>query len=242
MLAALVVVALLPAPDTAPTGLGDALPSLEHLLGTDHLGRDVATRLFAGLVHVARPALGAAIVGVGLGAAIGALAGWSGGVIESAARALAGSLSAIPGFILALLVLLTRGASPTSLALGVGLAAVAPSLLAVVDRIAALKQAEFVLAARAHGIPDARVLGWHLFAVGCRDLLVREARAAVAAVVVIDVTLAYLGDLGIAEPAASPGNMIAMAVRWGGENPLAWAAPAAAVLAVVGGSLQRGER
>jgi peptide/nickel transport system permease protein len=148
-------------------------------------------------------------------------------------RVAAGVLSAIPGLVLALLVLLAFGSSPSSLAVACGLAAVAPVSIAVLDRIEGLKRAEFVLAARAHGLSDTRVLLWHLVGVACRDLILREAGAAIASVVVIDVTLAYLGDLGIAEPIPTPGNMIAMALRWGAPNPLAWAAPLGAALALV---------
>jgi ABC-type dipeptide/oligopeptide/nickel transport system permease subunit len=220
--------------------LADALPSLAHPLGADHLGRDVVERLLAALSVVSRPGLLAAALCVALAVPLGAGAGWLGGLPASALRVATGILSSIPALILAMLVLLGWGASPTSLGIACGLAAVSPLAVAVLDRIESLKRAEFVLAARAHGLSDARVLAWHLVGVACRDTILREVGAAIASVVVIDVTLAYLRDLGINEPIASPGNMIAMALRWGAPNPMAWGAPLAAALCLIALCTPRG--
>lgn len=220
----------------------DLPASAAHLLGTDHLGRDVLARLLAGSRAFLLPGAGAALLAALGGVGLGAVAGWYGGVAEGLVRGALGAVTAVPPLVLALLVMMGVGATPGGLALGVGLAAL-PGLAAVVaDRLAELRRAEFVVAARALGIGDFRILAWHLLWVNTRSLVAREALATMGQALVLEVTLSYLGRFGVQEPTPSWGNMIDHALRTGSGNPLSWAAPAGAVLIAVWASNPVGER
>lgn len=201
-----------------------------HLLGTDHLGRDVVRRLAAGGRAFLVPGVGAAALATAGGVLVGAGIGWWGGAPAVALRAGLSAIAAIPGLALVLLLLLVTGPGPGGLALAAGLVAFPATATALADRVQALRGAEFVVAARGHGLSDARVLWWHLVWINGRGLLAREALATLGQVLVLDVTLSYLGSFGVAEPASSWGNMIAHAVGSGSPNVWTWAAPVAATL------------
>jgi ABC-type dipeptide/oligopeptide/nickel transport system permease subunit len=235
------VVPYAPLADVDPLS-ADAAASAAHRLGTDHLGRDVLHRVLAGarafLVPGGLAAAGASAGGV----ALGALAGWFGGVVEGVVRGTLGAVRAVPPLVLTLLVMMAVGAGPGGLALGAALAALPGFTEVIADRLASLRRAEFVLAARAHGIGSARVLLWHLLWVNTRRLVLREALATVGQVLVLEVTLSYLGRFGVPEPTPSWGNMIDHALRTGTANPLAWAAPAAAVMLTLWATVPPAER
>jgi peptide/nickel transport system permease protein len=235
LLGLLAVGALLPyasAADVNPAG-GNLPPGWGHLLGTDHLGRDVLARLLAGSRAFLLPGAAAAGLAAAVGVALGAAAGWAGGMVESGVRAAIGAVRALPPLVLALLVMMAVGATPVGLALGVGLGAVPGLAEAVADRLAELRRAEFVTAARGHGHSSLRILLFHLLWVNTRGLVGREALAVMGQALVLEVTLSYLGSFGVQEPTPSWGNMIDHALRTGSANHLAWAAPAAAVLLTV---------
>ncbi len=211
--------------------LADQGPSAAHWLGTDHLGRDVLRRVSAGGAAFCGPGLGAAAFAALGGTLAGAAAGWNGGALASVVRTVLGAIASIPSLVLVLLCLMALGPGPVQLAFAGGLAGM-PALAAALDaRITSLRTSEFVLAARAHGIPPGRLLWWHLVWVNGRDIVAREALAVVGSVLVLEVTLSYLGHFGVAEPAASWGNMLAHGLSTGCPNRWSWLAPAGAVLA-----------
>ncbi|MSQ03618.1 MAG: hypothetical protein EXR71_17330 [Myxococcales bacterium] len=235
LLSAVVIAALVPydaLADVRPS-LADQAPCAAHWLGTDHLGRDVLRRLAAGGAAFVGPGLGAAALAAILGTLAGAAAGWRGGAVAGGARMVFGAIQSIPSLVLVLLCLMALGPGPVQLAVAGGLAGM-PTMASSVDaRITSLRTAEFVLAARAHGIPPHRLLWWHLVWVNSRDIVVREALAIGGSVLVLEVTLSYLGHFGVAEPAASWGNMLAHALSTGCLNRWSWLAPGAAVLATL---------
>lgn len=218
---------------TQPTHLLE-WPSPAHWLGTDHLGRDVLRRLAGAFGSLARPGLLAAFLATAGGTAVGIAAGWLGEPVGSLSRGGATALLALPPLVVALLVGMATGAEPLALGAAVGVVGAAHTGLAVADRISALKRAEFVLAARAHGIADVRVLFHHVLRLSCGDVLLRGAAEAIASVAVLDVTLAYLGDFGVPEPTPSLGNILVHAVESGLGNPIGLAAAACTFLFVAG--------
>lgn len=208
----------------------DALPSAELWLGADHLGRPVLARLAVGSATLLPAALGAAFTCTLGGVSLGVLDAWTGGFPAALARASRGALAALPRLVLALLLVMAFGGSTLTMAAATGIA-FAPALAdAVADRIGELNRAEFVVAARGQGIPERRILAYHLVYVACGPAILRGAGAAAGGVVVLDATLAYLGGLGVAEPTPTYGNMLSLAITWGGDNAAAWAAPGLCVV------------
>ena len=210
-----------------------------HPLGTDAVGRDVALRLIA----AAKPLLlggGIAVaVAFTIGVTLGAVAGARGGSIGQTIRAAATSVAAIPAIplVLVLGLVIGQGAAPLGLAWGL---ACAPGVgVAIFHRVDALRREDRLLALVAHGVPTWRAVAVHLVWNNARDVLRMQAARALAGFLAMECALSYLGSAGVAEPEASWGNMLAMAMRSGDGAGYAASLPVIApvvapVVAIVG--------
>lgn len=216
-------------------------PSASALLGTDHLGRDVALRLLYASRAFVVPGLLAATVAAGIGGTLGALGGWLGGPVEGAVRYIFTVVAAIPRLVGILLAATILTPTPAVLAVAAGVSC-APELgSALGARLGGLVRAEFVTALRAHGLSDARILLYHLLWVNCRGLLARQALQAFAFFVAVETSLAYLGAIGVQEPFPSWGNMVAFEFGRPDGNPWAWLSPALALWVAMAGLLLAAE-
>lgn len=181
-------------------------PSVEHALGTDRLGRDVLSRVVWG-ARVSL-AVGAAVV------AISALAGTAVGLISGYFRGLASDLlvrgidvlQAFPALILALAIVTALGPGLATVIAGISLGYVPQ--FARVTRAAALavREREYVEAARAAGAGPVRVLLRHVLPNGIDPVIVL-CTLLVPAAILTESMLSFLG-LGITEPTPTWGNMI----------------------------------
>ena len=181
-------------------------PSVEHALGTDRLGRDVLSRVVWG-ARVSL-AVGAAVV------AISALAGTAVGLTSGYFRGLASDLlvrgidvlQAFPALILALAIVTALGPGLATVIAGISLGYVPQ--FARVTRAAALavREREYVEAARAAGAGPVRVLLRHVLPNGVDPVIVL-CTLLVPAAILTESMLSFLG-LGITEPTPTWGNMI----------------------------------
>lgn len=181
-------------------------PSVEHALGTDRLGRDVLSRVVWG-ARVSL-AVGAAVV------AISALAGTAVGLTSGYFRGLASDLlvrgidvlQAFPALILALAIVTALGPGLATVIAGISLGYVPQ--FARVTRAAALavREREYVEAARAAGAGPVRVLLRHVLPNGIDPVIVL-CTLLVPAAILTESMLSFLG-LGITEPTPTWGNMI----------------------------------
>lgn len=189
-------------------------PGASAWLGTDHLGRDRFWRLLLATRSLVLPGAVAAAVAVAVGVPLGAASGWSGGAVGAAVRALTGSLAALPRYVWVLLVCAAWGDAPVTLAAAVGLAWVPQLAEAVHGRLRELHAHEVLLASRAHGVPEWRLLWVHGVLAGCGRLVARHALSCFGGFAVVESSLAYLGDFGVREPWPSFGNLIAFEWGW----------------------------
>jgi len=169
-----------------------APPSWRHVMGTDALGREVGTRL----LHGAGTALWVAALSVGLatafGVAVGMVAGYVGGLVDDVILKTAEVFQIVPAFLLALVASALFG--PGLLLLAVVLALIFWPLTARLARaeVLALREREFVEAARALGAGPARILLRHLLP-AVLPVVVVNASFQGGTAVLIESGLAFLG-------------------------------------------------
>jgi ABC-type dipeptide/oligopeptide/nickel transport system permease subunit len=137
-------------------------PSLDHWFGTDNLGRDIWSRV----VHGARVSLVVAVasqaIAFVLGVAIGATAGFAGGLVDSILMRATDVAQALPSVLLALLFLTALGASTTVLVLAIGLSTWAVIARVVRAQVLAEKALPYVEAAYSVGCSTSRTLFRHV--------------------------------------------------------------------------------
>ncbi|WP_459889873.1 nickel transporter permease [Halostagnicola bangensis] len=182
-------------------------PSLAHPLGTDSLGRDVATRL----VHGARISLALAVaataVRVVLGTTIGLLAAVSGGLVDTALMRLADIQLAFPGLVLALVIAGALGPSIQNVVIALSVVGWATYARIVRANALAVKERPFVQSARLYGTPKRRIVRRHLLPNVVNPVVVL-ATLNLGTVVLAAAGLSFLG-LGAQPPTAEWGTMIA---------------------------------
>jgi peptide/nickel transport system permease protein len=178
-----------------------------HLLGTDHLGRDILARIVFG----ARPALlvgfaAVAISGV-LGMLAGLLAGYFGGRVDDVLMRLADIQLAFPFILLAIAVIGVLGPSLTTIICVIGVSSWVVYARIVRGAALSLREREFVQAAQALGSRDGRILLRHVLPNVFTPWLV-VATLDMARVIVIESALSFLG-LGVQPPTPTWGGMLA---------------------------------
>jgi peptide/nickel transport system permease protein len=189
-----------------PPGWRDAA-GRAHVLGTDHLGRDILARI----VYGARPALmvGAAAVALSgvLGMVAGLLAGYFGGRIDDVLMRLADIQLAFPFILLAIAVIGVLGPSLTTIICVIGVSSWVVYARIVRGATLSLREREFVQAAQALGAGDGRILVRHILPNVFTPWLV-VATLDMARVIVIESALSFLG-LGVQPPTPTWGGMLA---------------------------------
>ena len=178
-----------------------------HVLGTDHLGRD----LFARVIHGAQPALlvGVAAVTISgfLGMAIGLVAGYFGGRLDDVLMRLADIQLAFPFILLAIAVIGIVGPSLATIIVVIGVSSWVIYARIVRGAVLSLREREFVQAALALGSGDGRVVLRHILPNVLTPWLV-VATLDMARVIVIESALSFLG-LGVQPPTPTWGGMLA---------------------------------
>src|SRR2546428_2055693 len=177
-----------------------------HLLGTDHLGRDVLSRIVFG----ARVSLivGFAAVAVGglIGASLGLLAGFHGGWLDTVVMTVADVQLAFPFILLAIGIIAVLGPSFPTLVVVIGLSGWVAYARVLRAQVLVLRTREFVDAIRGLGGSAGRVLLRHILPNVLSSLVV-IATLELARAIVLEATLGFLG-LGIQPPTPSWGGMI----------------------------------
>jgi peptide/nickel transport system permease protein len=187
--------------------LQNQAPSFAHPMGTDPFSRDVLSRLLYGTRISLAIGLGAVTLSICFGIAVGATAGMVGGWVDAVLMRLVDAALSVPRvLILILVVSLWEGVGLVSLTLllaGTGWFAVSRLVRA---ETLAVRDREFVVAARALGSPPFRLLVRHVLPNVVAPALV-AATLGVANVILLEAGLSYLG-IGVRPPAASWGTII----------------------------------
>ncbi len=216
-------------------------PTSVHWFGADDLGRDNLTRLLDAIRVSLTVALVVEGINIGLGGLFGLIAGYFGGIIDMLISRVADMLFAFPGLLLAILVSAIFGTTARELYGDMGRLLLVASALSLVSwplmarfvrgQTLSLKSRDFITAARSIGGTSARIIFRHILP-NVLWLIVVASTLDVASVIVNEATLSLLG-LGIEEPGASLGLMIAKSVGRIERYPLQIFFPAATITLLV---------
>jgi len=234
----IVVVAAILAPVLAPFDPNDQnileklrAPTLEHWLGTDSFGRDTLSRLLYGARISLVIGVVSTLAAMVIGTAIGMLAGWHGGRLDTVTMQAMDVLLAFPSLILGLILVAMLGPSMVNIIIAIALTSIPPFARIARAPTIAVKEREFVDAGRALGYSDARILTIHILPNILPEILVMGSLW-LANAIRTEASLAFVG-LGVKPPTATWGGMI----REGFENILDsyWLAlvPGVAILIVI---------
>ncbi|MHB8731401.1 MAG: ABC transporter permease [bacterium] len=231
---AILIVLALGAPWIAPYGydrqdLDHALqgPGPQHWLGTDQYGRDLVSRL----LHGARISLTVGFSAVAaesvLGVAWGTVAGYYGGAVDAALMRVVDLLIAFPSLLLAVLITGIFGPSVVNIVLALTMTAWPAMARTIRSEVVALRERDYVEAARAIGARPGRLLLRHVVP-NAVHLLTARATLDVSALVLTEATLSFIG-IGVQPPRPSWGLMINEAFQFLQSHPYLVIVPATAL-------------
>jgi ABC-type dipeptide/oligopeptide/nickel transport system permease subunit len=177
-----------------------------HLLGTDEFGRDILSRVIWGARVSLQVGLASVIFGFALGVPLGILAGVLGGRVETCIMRCADMLMAFPTLLLALIIVTALGGTLVNEILAIGVALM-PNFLRLARSLAlTIREQDYILAARALGSGQLRVMARHVFPNALYALVV-VATLYIATAIRTEAGLSFLG-LGIPPPTPSWGNIL----------------------------------
>jgi peptide/nickel transport system permease protein len=182
-------------------------PSAKHLLGTDQLGRDVFARiLYGGRVDL-RVAFLAVLLPFLIGTFLGCISGYYGRIFDTAIMRLVDVMVAIPIYVLIIAMVFVLGPGARSIYIAITFVGWVSYARIIRGEILVAKRQEYILAARAAGFRDGRIIGRHLLPNVITQAIVYAMSDIVLDILFI-VTLGYFG-LGIQPPVPDWGGMIA---------------------------------
>lgn len=181
-------------------------PTAEHPLGTDELGRDTLSRVIYG----SRVSLMVGIIAVGIslfiGTALGLIAGYGRGLIDTVIMQMMDGLLAFPALVLALAITAMLGPSLNNAMIAIGVTGIPAFARLVRGQVLALRDLEYVQAARALGASHNQIVMKHILPNTMAPIIV-QASIAIPAAILAEAGLSFLG-LGIQPPTPSWGAML----------------------------------
>lgn len=221
---------------TSTVGRAFQTPDGTMVLGGDMIGRDVLSRVLHGGINLVWMAPLATLIGVSLGAAIGLVSAYFGGVVDAIFMRAVDVLLAFPGIILALMIIGVLGSSPGTLVVVASISLLPGVARVVRGAVTPLNSREYVMWARAVGLPSRKILWGELLPNIISPLMV-EFGVRLMWCIGILATLSFLG-YGIEPPSPDWGRMVSENRNGLGSQPWAVLAPISMlVLFTVGGNL-----
>ncbi|MBC7241703.1 MAG: ABC transporter permease [Anaerolineae bacterium] len=198
-------------------------PSRAHLLGTDHLGRDLLSRIIYGsriALIAAVPSVSIALIG---GIILGLLAGYIGGIVDDIIVIILDTIKAFPAVILALAILALLGPSLVNEILVIGLAWIPGYARVTRAQVFSARQNLYVEAERSLGAPSRRIVLQHILPNILAPLLILAAMD-LPVVITFEAGLSFLG-LGVRPPTPSWGIILSEGFNFIRQTPwpITWA-------------------
>jgi len=187
-------------PYTSDPSVPFAAPSLEHLFGTDRLGRDLFARTVYGTSTTLTATLIAVLVAFTFGSVIGLVSGYFGGLIDLVTMRIIDVFLSIPSLLLAMVIVSVLGYSTQNIALAVGIASIASFARVMRSEVLSVVQSDYVQAAYGLGVGRFRVVASHVLPNSLSSVLALAALEFGTSVLAV----ASLGFLGYGAPPPEP--------------------------------------
>lgn len=187
-------------PYNGDQNLSFAPPSLDHLFGTDRLGRDIFTRTVYGARTTLSATLLAVIIALGVGGLLGLVAGFFGRFVDIAIMRIVDVFLAIPNLLLAMVIVSVLGYSTRNIAIAVGISSIASFARVMRSDVVAVVQRDYVKAAYGLGGRRVDVLVKHVLPNSLNSVIALAAVEVGAAILAV----AALGFLGYGAPPPEP--------------------------------------
>ncbi|MBY3555154.1 ABC transporter permease [Modestobacter lapidis] len=181
-------------------------PSAEHWLGTDQLGRDIATRLMYGARISLMIGVLAVLIGLVIGVPLGMIAGYYGGWADLAISRFADMMFAFTSILLALTLVAVLGVNLQNVIIAVGISVIPVIIRLVRSSVLSLREEPYVEAARALGASNLRIITRHVFRNSLTPVLV-HGTLSIGVSILLAAGLGFLG-LGVQSPTAEWGTML----------------------------------
>ncbi len=198
-------------------------PSKDHILGTDHLGRDNLSRIMKGSQTAFFISISTLIIAGGIGILLGLLSGYIGGLVDEIIMRIVDVFISIPGTVLILLFvsIFGRGTRQTVIAISI---MNFPTFTKITrNQVLSLKERDHIMWAKSLGASDLRIIFFHILPDLYPVLLVASAMR-LSSSIMAEAGLSYLG-LGVQPPNPSWGNMLTRAQSSIITNPFAALVP-----------------
>jgi peptide/nickel transport system permease protein len=206
-------------------------PTSAHYFGTDNLGRDVFARVLHGGRISLRVGFVSVTLGVVLGSLLGLIAGYGGRLADSAISRSMEVLLAFPSTLLAIAIVAARGPGIENTMMAIGVVSVPVYARLMRSSVLAIKEREFVTAARCTGASGTRILFGHILPNSLSPLIV-QATLGFATAIIEAAALGFLG-LGAQPPTPEWGLMLTDARNFLLNAPWAMIFPGAAIMVTV---------
>lgn len=206
-------------------------PSMQHLLGTDNLGRDMLARMVYGARVSLLVSFAGTLVGSTIGAALGILAGYYGKWLDSVISRFVEFLLAFPGLLLAIVVVAILGNGLINTMVAIALYSIPYIARMVRSEVLSLKNSEYVQACKVMGVSNARIILTHIVPNSVSQIIVNITLDLGTAILTAS-SLSFLG-LGVTPPNPEWGAMLSTARDVIRSYPLAAMIPGTAITLVV---------
>ncbi len=181
-------------------------PNLQHFLGTDHMGRDILSRLLYGTQYTLMVVFLVALTAAPLGLLIGTVAGYFGGVIDECLMRITDIFLAFPRLILALAFVSALGPGIENAVLAIALTAWPPYARIARAETLSIREADYIAAARLQGVSDFKLIQGHIIPM-CLSSVIIRLTLDMSGIILTAAGLGFLG-LGAQPPSPEWGAMI----------------------------------
>ena len=189
-----------------------AAPSSEMLLGGDQIGRDVFSRLVYGTRISLLVGILSVLFGVTIGLAVGLVSGYFGGSVDLVVQRLMDAVMAFPALILALSIMAVMGASIVNVIIALAAVFVPGAARTIRSQALSIKETDYILAARAIGVTDLRIMVRHM-APNLAATYIVLATISLGWAIVVEASLSFLG-VGVPPNVPTWGGMLTGATEF----------------------------